>query len=196
MKPELPAIDLADLLRRLPAAEPPRDLSRRVMAALPRRRGIPGRLEHAVARAFSARSSKSLFLPANPAEFGLFILSAGLFFCCLTAVIWTRMPFTGRFWVFLPALAAGLLLMGHGWRQLQSPGKLIPQQPGLAAVCGVFGINVILGLFHGLHSGPGLIAAWLGLSGILVAGGLGLVLAAPSVARRFSSSPADPLFPL
>jgi hypothetical protein len=187
--------DLITKLQSLPVVEPPGDLSARILSALPRHRGLWGRLEYEAARAFAGRP-KSLFLPASPAEFGLFILSAGLFFCCLTAVIWTRVPFAGRIWVFLPALAAGLLLMGHGWRQLQSPGKLIAPQPGLAAVCGVFGINAILGLFHGLNSGPGLIAAWLGLSGILVAGGLGLVLAAPSVARRFSSSRADPLSPL
>jgi hypothetical protein len=177
MNPDPSIHAIADLLRRLPAAEPPRDLPRRIMAALPRHRGIPGRLEHAAARALCARSSRNLWLPSNPSELGLFILSIGLFFCCLTVILWLRLPFAGRFDVFLPALGAGLLLVGYGWRQLCSPRKTTMLRPGLMSAGVIFAINVMLGLSYGIHSGPGLIATWLGLSGILAAGGLALFTA-------------------
>ncbi|MDD2605965.1 MAG: hypothetical protein PHF66_14250 [Desulfobacteraceae bacterium] len=185
MNPDPSTHAIADLLRRLPAAEPPRDLSRRIMAALPRHRGIPGHLAHAAARALCARSSRNLWLPSNPSELGLFILSIGLFFCCLTAILWLRLPFAHRFDMFLPALGAGLLLVGNGWRQIHSPRTTTMLRPGLMSAGVIFATNVILGLSYGIHSGPGLIATWLGLSGILAAGGLAVFTAPP----RNSPSP-------
>ncbi len=188
MKPAHSAKYLVQSLRRLPAAEPPPGLNHRIMAALPRRRGLAGRLEYGVRTALHGQAGGYL-LPSGPAEMGLLVLSTGLFFCCLTAVISLRLRLPDHLYAFLPAFAAGLLLMHHGWRQLQTPDKMIVLRSGLAVVCGIFAVNAILGLFYGVHSGPGLIATWLGLSGIMVAGAITLVLAAvPRARRRYSAT--------
>ena len=188
MKPTHSAKHLIQSLRLLPAAEPPPDLHHRIMAALPRRRGLAGRLEYHLRIAFSGQA-KGRLLPSSPAEVGLLVLSTGLFFCCLTAVISLRLRLPDHLYAFLPAFAAGLLLMHHGWRQLQTPDKMIVLRSGLAVVCGIFGINAILGLSYGSYSGLGLIAAWLGLSGIMVAGAIILVLAASTAGRKSRLQP-------
>ena len=174
MKPTPSAKYLVQSLGRLPAVEPPPDLHHRIMAALPRRRGLVGRLEYNLRIAFSGEA-KGRLLPSSPAEVGLWVLSTGLFFCCLTAVISVRLHLADNLYAFLPAFAAGLLLMHHGWRQLKAPRTMIALRSGLVAVCGIFAMNAVLGLFYGVHSGPGLIATWIGLSGIMVAGAITII---------------------
>ena len=167
-------MDVVKALRALPAVQPPSDLSRRIMDSLPHRRGFMGRVEYALRGSFSSRS-QSLWLPSSPAELGLFVLSAGLFFCCLTAVIWLRLPFLGRQPAFLPTLAASLILMAIGWRQIRSTRRIITFWPGLAAACSFFAVTLSPGMFFGLLPGLELVTAWIGMFGLAVVAGIILI---------------------
>ena len=169
-------------LRALPAVQPPSDLSRRILDSLPHRRGFMGRLEYALNfKGSSAGSSKSPWLPSGPDDLGLFVLSAGFFFCCLTAVIWLWLPLLGWQPAFMPTLAASFILIVIGWRQIHSPRLIITFWPGLAAVCGLFATALSLGLSSDLRPEQELIAAWLGMSGLAMVGVLEMMMA---VSRR------------
>jgi hypothetical protein len=80
-----------------------------------------------------------------------------------------------RFLPFAPALAASVILMTAGWKQIRSPGEVVDIWPGPITICGLFALTMVLGVIPGVRLQLGLIAAWTGLCGIVVVGGLFLV---------------------
>jgi len=177
--------DLVKSLRALPMVKPPGDLTQRIMAALPRHRGVLGHLEWALrsgARRRPAGRTGNLLLPSSPEELGLFFLSAGVFFLCLAFSILLRLHLFGSAFdlsgpvvFFLPVLTASLFLILAGWNQIRSPGKVTLNRPRLLAACGLFTLTVVLGLASNSLPGSTLIVTWLGVSGLMVAGALVLI---------------------
>lgn len=84
MNPDSSTNVIADLLRRLPAVEPPRDFPRCIMAAPPRHRGLQGRLAHAAVGG-SPNGAPAVFgcLPILPS-------------CCWQATDGVRSAFLGE----------------------------------------------------------------------------------------------------
>ncbi len=171
-------------LRTLPKAEPPENLTRRIMASLPRRGGFLGRLEYAFTRNLypgaPATNTFSL-LPTSPPEYGMTLLSAGVFFSALFAslligfiYVGTGIELSGPVLAMAPALSGAVLLVLAGWAQLKSPHEFLPRSPRLAIIGILFALTAALGA---LASGPhimNMLATWLGVSGLIVT--LGLIL--------------------
>ena len=174
--------DLIRQIRALPQASSPGDLSRRVMDALPGRRGLPGRLEYALRQAMPAsygNVKRRILLPSDPAELGLCFMSTGVFFLCLGLVVIFSLGFAGvaqkpggPILYLLPVPAAAVFLVLAGWRQIVMPGGVLPQHADVAAAGGLFAITAVTGFLPGTATGLNLIAAWLGISGLAVSGGL------------------------
>ena len=88
---------------------------------------------------------------------------------------------------FLPTLAASIILMVIGWRQIRSSRLVITFWPGLAAACALFSVTLALGL-SGLGLELRLVAVWLGMSGLAVVCGLGMVLAGSILCEALAGS--------
>ncbi len=177
--------DLIRQIRALPKIQSPEGLSRDIMNALPRRRGFPGYLEHALRWEFcrwDLGDRKNLLLPSNLAEWGLTVLSAGIFFMVLPVVIIGGLYFSGSGTdslfsavALLPVPAAAVLLIMAGWEQVKNSRKAIPQRFRFGLAGALFGLTMIAGWGFGLHQAVDVIAAWLGGSGLIVTGGLALI---------------------
>lgn len=174
--------DLIRQIRALPKIQSPEGLSRSVMNALPARRGLAGRLEYALRQATPASSGdvkRRILLPSNPEELGLCYLSAGVFFLCLALVVIFSLGFAGTSGkpdspalYLTPVLAAAVFLVLAGWRQIVAPGGVIPQHAGITAAGSLFALTAVMGFLPGTAPGLNLVAAWLGISGLAVSGGL------------------------
>jgi prepilin-type N-terminal cleavage/methylation domain-containing protein len=174
--------NLIHSLRSLSLEEPPCDLGGRILDSLPRRRGFWGRLEYTLKRDIfphSPSQRSSFFLPSTSAEFGLSLLSAGVFFLVMIAVILvgvSQAVLSGMsggllrpMAAFAPAMIAAGLFMTAGWLQLQTRQTVNPPRLRLTAAGVLFGLTAAMGLFSNEGQTLDMIAAWLGLSGIVVA---------------------------
>lgn len=173
---------VAQTLSGLSAVDPPVGLHGRILSGLPSRRGLAGRMELFLRTSFTRPQGLRAFsiLPSSPAEHGLCLLSAGVFFLCLAAVIILRIqPLMASMGhalplSFFPALAASAVLLSAGLRQIRSPRGLAPQGLILACAALLFGLSAVMGWFSPGQPALDLAAAWLGVSGLAVMAGLAL----------------------
>lgn len=173
--------DLEKLLRSMPPLEPPEDLTPRVMASLPNRLGLVDRLGYALRGSTGAGFARNILLPSTPAELGLLFLSVGLLIFTLVPAVLIGLykaglplGFSAPVMSLFPALTGAVLLALAGWVQIKSPGTIVPQQLRLGIAALLFGMTVILGWGSGVHQVMNMIAAWLGVSGLIVTAGLAL----------------------
>lgn len=175
---------LVKSLRSLPAEAAPGDLSARVMAALPRRRGFLGRVEYVLKRELTPHATrKSLgLLPSTPGEYGITLLFAGLFFLLLALTLVVAIHSAGldgilahALFALSPAMLGSILLVVAGWVQITSPRIAVQQNARFAVACSLFGLSAIIGLFSSGHYLVQMTAVLLGLSGLLIALGLFLI---------------------
>ncbi len=172
--------DLIQALRQLPVQAPPTDLTSRIMASLPRRRGMLGRMEYAI-RAMRGRPSANLLLPSSPAELGLLQLCAGVFFICLPGAILLQLylaGITGDLVLpavnLLPVLLASILLLVTGRTQVASPRQLTHTRRQLFTVAVLFILTTVFGLLAGITPPMDRLITWVGLCGLVITGGLDL----------------------
>ncbi|SDB34285.1 hypothetical protein SAMN05660653_01650 [Desulfonatronum thiosulfatophilum] len=172
---------LTQSLRTLPVAPVPGDLSERIMAALPRRRGRLGSLEVALTRDLAPKfsGSNTKLLPSTPGEFGITTFIAGFFFFLLGLVFVIVSHSTGMHGILAhalfalsPALLGSILLVIAGLVQIKSPQVVVQQNARFAVACSLFSLSATIGLVSGGHYLANLSAALLGLSGLLIALGL------------------------
>ncbi len=185
----------AQSLRELPTIAPPNGFSQRIMDSLPRRRGILGRLEFALKHnlypAPPVRQPYSL-LPANPFEFGMALLIAGVFFlslllALLVSMYWAKAAFglvepelavlSTLVPMVLFVLVGTILLLLVGWNQLMSPHAIVFWRLRLRIVGMLFGATAglgAIGLWLGGQPAIDIIALWMGVSGLIVTLGLTL----------------------
>ncbi len=176
---------LTQSLRELPLVEPPGDLRERILGTLPRHRGFFGRLEYALKRDLFPHSPSrqtSFFLPSTPSEFGVALLSAGVFFLVMIAVVLVGVSPVGQDGqvglvggllrptaALAPAMLAAGLFITAGWMQLQTRQTVNPPRLRLTSAAVLFGLTAAMGLLSNERQALDVIAAWLGLSGIVVA---------------------------
>ncbi|PTN37530.1 hypothetical protein [Desulfonatronum sp. SC1] len=170
--------NLTRALRELPSVEPPGDLRGRILGSLPRRRGGWGRLEYTLKRDLfphSPSGKTSFFLPSTPPEFGLALLSAGVFHFALGLAVIFGAPtsFLGILSVdslfgIVPALIGSSLLCVGGLAQVRSPYAVVLQRARLAVAFSLFLLAALIGFHAGAQSGISIVAGVMGLSGLVV----------------------------
>ncbi len=183
-------------LRSLPVEQPPRDLHQNIMAALPRRRGVLGRLEYALKRDLSSgtQCSKQVFLPTTPAEWGVSAFIAGIFILSLLAAFIVSLQkvlvvpdLYGILFALSPAMLGSILLIVAGWTQAKNHQGMVNQNIRLGVVCFLFVLSACLGYFFSGQYIVNMISIFMGVSGFIVTCGLVLIsriVASPPKAGR------------